>query len=86
MLKYTKVELELLNDYNKYLFVEQGIRGAIVTCVKRNVIANNPAALTEDYDSTALTEDYDSTKLPRFFIRKRALPCADQCRKAILNG
>lgn len=52
MLKYTKVELELLNDYNKYLIVEPGIRGGIVTCVERNVIANNPEALDEDYDCT----------------------------------
>lgn len=42
MLKYTKVELELLNDYDKYLFIEKGIRGGITTCVKRHALANNP--------------------------------------------
>ncbi|XP_022199851.2 uncharacterized protein LOC111056764 [Nilaparvata lugens] len=33
MLKYTKVELELLNDYKMYMFIERGNRGGIKTCV-----------------------------------------------------
>lgn len=41
MLKYTKVELELLNDYNMYIFIESGIRGGITSCVKRHAVANN---------------------------------------------
>ncbi|XP_054261608.1 uncharacterized protein LOC128985776 isoform X1 [Macrosteles quadrilineatus] len=42
MLKYTKVELELFNDYEKYLFIENNIRGGITMCVKRHAVANNP--------------------------------------------
>lgn len=51
MLKHTKVELELLNDYNMYLFIEKGIRGGITSCVKRNATANNPY-MGPDYDPT----------------------------------
>lgn len=35
------VELESINDYGMYLFIENGIRGGITQCVKRHVKAND---------------------------------------------
>lgn len=42
MLKFTNVELELLSDYDKYLFIEKAIRGGITSCITRHAEANNP--------------------------------------------
>ncbi|XP_050521442.1 uncharacterized protein LOC126894440 [Daktulosphaira vitifoliae] len=50
MLKYTRVKLELLNDYDMLLMVEQGIRGGLVQAVKHYAKANNPK--TPGYDPT----------------------------------
>lgn len=41
MLYYTKIELELLTDYDMHLILEQGIRGGITVCVKKHSVANN---------------------------------------------
>lgn len=50
MLKFTKVELELFKDYDKYLFIERGIRGGITSCIKKYAKANIPK-LEDHFDS-----------------------------------
>ena len=49
MLKKTDVRLELLTDYDMYLFIEQGLRGGISMITHRHAQANNPSM--EDYDA-----------------------------------
>jgi hypothetical protein len=41
MLKFTKVQLELLTDFEKVLFLESGTRGGLVQASKRHARANN---------------------------------------------
>ena len=48
LLKHTGIQLELLTDYNKYLFIEKGTRGGVSTEMKRYCEANNP--YLQDYN------------------------------------
>jgi hypothetical protein len=42
LLKYTKIELELISDPEMFLFFEKGIRGGISVISHRHALANNP--------------------------------------------
>ena len=48
LLKHTGIQLELVTDYNKYLFIEKGTRGGASTEMKRYCKANNP--YLQDYN------------------------------------
>ena len=50
MLRYTKQEIELINDRETYEDFENGIRGGVSMCVTRHAKANNK--FMKDYDPT----------------------------------
>ena len=41
MLKMTKIELELISDFDMHLFIEKGMRGGISYITKRHNKTNN---------------------------------------------
>jgi hypothetical protein len=50
MLKLTKIELELISDYEMLQMVKEGIRGGISQCSHRYVKANNPIMKVKKYN------------------------------------
>jgi hypothetical protein len=52
-LKYTRVELELLQDLDMYIFMESAVRGGVSTVTKRYARANNK--YMQDYDETKVS-------------------------------
>ena len=48
MLKMTKIDLEKINDHDKFMFFEQGMRGGVSYIIKRYSKANNEYC--KDYD------------------------------------
>ena len=64
LLKHTGIQLELLADYNKYLFIEKGMRGGVSTEMKRYCKANNP--YLQDYnpkEETTYIQHLDTNNL-----------------------
>ena len=57
MLKMTGLKLELISDKDKYLFIEQGLRGGISYICKRFSEANNKCM-----------KNYDPTKESKFIM------------------
>ncbi|XP_025203843.1 uncharacterized protein LOC112600753, partial [Melanaphis sacchari] len=51
MLKYTKVKLEILKDFNQLLYFENAIRGGVVQSTKRYAKVNIPKIKGLSYDS-----------------------------------
>ena len=50
LLKYTKIELELISDPEMFLFFEKGIKGGISVISHRHALANNPY-IRDEYDT-----------------------------------
>ena len=64
MLKTTKVKLELLQDYDKYLMFENGLRGGLSCISDRMAVANNPELSKYDADKpTSYIFDLDINNL-----------------------
>ena len=64
LLKKTEVQLELLTDYDMFLFIEKGLRGGISQVSKRHFKPNNP--LIPDYnpnDKTSYITYLDANNL-----------------------
>lgn len=80
MLRKTNVRLDLITDYDMYMFIEAAVRGGLVTCNLRHAVANNPGLENpNDFDSSRPTSHIiylDATNLYGFVMTDR-LPTGD---------
>lgn len=70
MLKFTGIELELVNDYEQILMLESGIRGGLVQASKRHARANNvktPGYDIEQPNTWLVYQDCNYINLNTFF-------------------
>ena len=81
-LKKTKIELELLTDYDMHMFIEQGIRGGISTVGgKRFARANSPKL--SDYDPSQAFSYIMSDHVSR---RKHLVWLGDETQTTCMAG
>ncbi len=79
MLKYTKIELDLISDPNMYQMIEKGIRGGISTIMKRYTKANNKHTKGYDKDKMSIYIPYlDANNLYGWAMSK-PLPYKNFC-------
>ena len=79
MLKYTKIELDLISDPNMYQMIEKGIRGGISTIMKRYAKANNKHTKGYDKDKMSIYIPYlDANNLYGWAMSK-PLPYKNFC-------
>lgn len=74
MLKKTNVHLQLVTDYDMYLYIESAVRGGLVTCNLRHAVANNSELENpNDYDPSKPTSHIiylDATNLYGYVMCK----------------
>ena len=83
ILKYTKIELDLISDPNMYQMIEKGIRGGISTIMKRYTKANNKHTKGYDKDKMSIYIPYlDANNLYGWAMSK-PLPYKNFCWGAL---
>jgi hypothetical protein len=68
MLKYTRIELELVSDYDKLLMLETGIRGDLVQASRRFARSNNEKTPGFDCNQPKSYLVYQDCKYDFFFF------------------
>jgi len=77
MLKYTGVNLEIIQDVDMFLFVTSGIRGGLVSCIRKHAIVNNLKLLPSAFDPSKPESSiyfFDVIGLYSYVMAKYPLP------------